>query len=205
MIQCWAITEFIEAALHCGHQDAARIIVAKLEEQAKLTPSPLLQIGLCYARPVLADVEHAELLFQTSLGADINRWPFHRARLLLAYSRWLRRQRRVAKSRAPLREAIAAFDALCALPWGEWARQELRAAGETSRSRSAEARVELTPQELQIARMAAEGMTNKDIGNLLYLSHRTIGSHLYRISPKLAITARYQLREALKSISGSPV
>jgi DNA-binding NarL/FixJ family response regulator len=57
----------------------------------------------------------------------------------------------------------------------------------------------LTPQELQIALMAAEGLTNREIGQKLYLSHRTVGSHLYRIYPKLDITSRFQLRDALAS------
>ena len=81
--------------------------------------------------------------------------------------------------------------------WGERARQELRASGETSRRRTPDAWDELTPQELQIAQMAAAGLTNREIGERLYLSHRTIGSHLYRIFPKLGITSRAELRDAV--------
>jgi DNA-binding CsgD family transcriptional regulator len=122
---------------------------------------------------------------------------YQRARVLLAYGAWLRRQRRVAESRTPLRAARDAFDALGVSAWGERARQELRASGETSRSRTPEARDELTPQELQIAQMAAEGLTNREIGQELYLFHRTVGSHLYRLFPKLGISSRAQLRSAL--------
>jgi DNA-binding NarL/FixJ family response regulator len=111
---------------------------------------------------------------------------------------WLRRQRRVADSRAPLRVARDAFDALGAAPWGERARQELRASGETSRHRSYELIDALSPQELQIAQLAAAGMTNKEIGRQLFLSHRTISTHLYNVFPKLGITARSQLRAALQ-------
>jgi len=89
------------------------------------------------------------------------------------------------------------FDALGAVPWGERARQELTAAGETSRERKAGAWDQLTPQELQIAHMAAEGLSNREIGRQLYLSHRTVGSHLYHIFPKLGITSRAQLHQAL--------
>jgi DNA-binding NarL/FixJ family response regulator len=103
----------------------------------------------------------------------------------------------VAESRTPLRAARDAFDALGAEAWGERARQELRASGETSRHRTPEARDELTPQELQIAQMAAQGLTNREIGQQLYLSHRTVGSHLYRVFPKLRITSRGQLAGAL--------
>src|SRR6266496_2310040 len=84
----------------------------------------------------------------------------------------------------------------CALPI--WARQELRAAGETSgRRRTAEAWDQLTPQELQIAQMAADGLSNRELGQQLYLSHRTVGSYLYRVFPKLGITSRSQLRAVL--------
>jgi len=161
---------------------------------AERTPSPSLHVGLRFARPLLAEDEDAEALFQAGLDADLTRWPFARARLQLAYGGWLRRRRRVAESRAPLRAAREAFDALGAIPWGERARQELRASGETSRHRTLEARDQLSPQELQIAQMAAGGLSNREIGQRLYLSHRTVGSHLYRIFPKLGITSRSELR-----------
>ena len=194
----WAIADLAEAATHSGHEEPARQIVGELEAVAARTPSPWLQLGMRYARAVLAEDEHAERLFQTALDADLGHWPFHRARLLLAYGAWLRRHRRVAESRAPLRAAREAFDALGVSPWGERARQELRASGETSRHRTPEARDELSPQELQIAQMAAGGLTNREIGQRLYLSHRTVGSHLYRIFPKLGITSRAHLSAALQ-------
>jgi DNA-binding NarL/FixJ family response regulator len=97
----------------------------------------------------------------------------------------------------PLRAARDGFDALRVISWGDRARTELRAAGETSRRRTREARDELTAQELQIARMAAEGLTNREIGERLYLSHRTVGSHLYRIFPKLGVSSRSQLRAVM--------
>ena len=134
-----------------------------------------------------------EALFLEPVGA----YPLIRARLLLAYGAWLRRRRRLADSRAPLRAAREAFDALGAVRWGERARQELRASGETSRRRTPDAWDELTPQELQIAQLAAAGLTNREIGERLYLSHRTIGSHLYRIFPKLGVTSRSELRDAV--------
>jgi DNA-binding CsgD family transcriptional regulator len=142
-----------------------------------------------------------DALFQAALNADLSRWPFDRARLLLAYDAWLRRRRRVAESRAPLRAARETFGALGAAPWGELARQELRASGETSRRRTPEAWGQLSPQELQIAQMAADGLTNREIGQRLYLSHRTVGSHLYRIFPKLGITSRAQLSTVLDAAS----
>jgi DNA-binding CsgD family transcriptional regulator len=196
-VRGWAIAELTEAAVHTGREDAARAEAAALEPVLVRTRSPLLAAGLQCARPMLAADDAAEAAFQDGLAADLARWPLHRARLLLAYGVWLRRRRRVAESRAPLRGAREAFDALGAVPWGERARQELRASGEASRRRTPDAWDELTPQELQIAQMAAEGLTNREIGQRLYLSHRTVGSHLYRIFPKLGVTARGELRMAL--------
>ncbi len=112
----------------------------------------------------------------------------------MAYGVWLRRQRRVAESREPLRAARDSFDALGAVVWSERARQELRAAGESSRQREPGLLEKLSAQELQVAQMAADGLSNREIGQKLYLSHRTVGSHLYRTYPKLGITARSQLR-----------
>jgi DNA-binding CsgD family transcriptional regulator len=177
---------------------------ALLEPLAAQTPSSWFHAGMRYARPLLADDREAEPLFQAALDADPARWPVSRARLQLAYGAWLRRQRRVAESRAPLRAAREAFDALGAVPWSERARQELRASGEASRRHTPQAWDRLSPQELQIARLAADGLSNREIGQQLYLSHRTVSSHLYRAFPKLGISSRSQLRAVLDSRAASP-
>ena len=195
---CWAIGNLAEAAVQSGHRDEARVVLRELELLAAQTPSPGVQVALRHARPLLADHEEAEALFVSALAADLRAWPFDRARLLLAYGEWLRRQRRAAEARAPLRAAREAFDTLDATPWGGRARRELRAAGETSRLATIGVADRLSPQELQIAQLAAEGLTNREIGQRLYLSPRTIGSHLYRIFPKLGITARAELHAALE-------
>jgi DNA-binding NarL/FixJ family response regulator len=117
--------------------------------------------------------------------------------LLLAYGVWLRRRKRIGESRASLAAARSAFDALGTRAWSERARQELRSSGVASRPRQRNAVDELTPQELQIARMVASELSNREIGRQLYLSHRTVGAHLYRAFPKLGITSRGQLRDAL--------
>ena len=89
------------------------------------------------------------------------------------------------------------FDALGARAWSTRARQELRATGETIGHRTPDVRDRLTAQELQIARLAAEGLSNREIGQRLFLSPRTVGGHLYRIFPKLDVTGRAQLRDVL--------
>jgi ATP/maltotriose-dependent transcriptional regulator MalT len=200
-IRCWLIGELAEAAAHSGQQDDARALLAELESVAADTRFPYLQAALAYARPLLAEDGEAERLFEDGLKSDLAAWPFLRARLLFAYGAWLRRRRRVADSRVPLRAAREAFDALGATPWGERARQELRASGVTSRRRVPETRDQLTPQELQIAGLAAEGLSNREIGQQLYISHRTVAYHLRRIYPKLGITSRTQLHAAVLSLT----
>jgi DNA-binding CsgD family transcriptional regulator len=152
-----------------------------------------------HARALVADPADAGGLFDKALSSDLTRWPFQRARVQLAYGQWLRRQRQVADSRGLLRAARDTFDALGCAPWGERARRELRASGERSRRRVPEARDQLTAQELQIAQLAAGGLSNREIGQRLFLSHRTISTHLYRAFPKLGITSRAELSAALRT------
>lgn len=199
-MRSWGVGDLAEAAVHSGHRDEARAMVADLEAAVDPAGSSWFDVGLRYARPLLADDDAAGPLFQAALDTDLSRWPFYRARLLLAYGSWLRRRRQVAESRTPLRKARDAFDAFGVIPWGERARQELRAAGERSDRRAAEAWDTLSPQELQIAELAATGLSNREIGQRLYISHRTVGSHLYRLFPKLGITSRHELRTALAGL-----
>jgi DNA-binding CsgD family transcriptional regulator len=199
------IGDLAEAAAHSGHGDEARAIMRYVESVAKQTPSPWLHATLRYAQAVLADEEDAETAFKNAVSDEnIARWPFLRARLQLAYGEWLRRQRRTTESRAPLRAARDAFDALSVPPWGERARQELRAAGEASGRRPRGALDVLTAQELQIVQMAAEGLSNREIGQKLYLSHRTIESHLHRAFPKLGITSRGDILGVLSNRLETP-
>jgi DNA-binding CsgD family transcriptional regulator len=187
-----------EAAVHAHQVPDARALVGELEDLAAAATSPTLRRQLAYARAVLADDDHAEELFRTALDDDLVRWPLVRARLELAYGSWLRRRRRPTEAREPLRSAWAAFTAIGATTWAESARGELRAAGENTRGDTRPAVAELlSAQELQVARLVAEGLSNKQIGERLYLSPRTIGSHLYRIFPKLDVTSRGQLAARL--------
>ncbi|WP_371482031.1 AAA family ATPase [Kitasatospora sp. NBC_00315] len=200
-LSCYALADLADAAVHCGQGEAIRGIVRDMEATALRTPSPALHAALRFTRAVLAD-DDADALFAAALSADLTGWPFIRARTQLAYGEWLRRRRRAVDSRTHLRAARETFDALGAIPWSERARQELRASGERSRRRSPDARDRLTPQELQIVQMAAEGLTNREIGQRLYLSHRTVSSHLHRIFPKLGITSRSELASVVRAAGG---
>jgi DNA-binding NarL/FixJ family response regulator len=176
-------------------------VIAALEVVDERSAPPVLHAGLTCARPLLADDDDVERVFVAALDQDLAGYPFLRARMLFSFGRWLRRERRSAASRAPLRSAADLFDGLGATRWSTRVRQELRATGEAIGRRSPDARDRLTAQELQIAQLAAQGLSNRAIGERLFLSHRTIGSHLYRIFPKLEITSRAQLRDALAGAS----
>jgi DNA-binding CsgD family transcriptional regulator len=195
--RCFYVGDLVEAALRSGRADEVAGVVAEMEAAGRRTPSPSLHLNLRYARALLAGPADAEELFRAALSTDLSRWPFARARAQLAYGEWLRRRRRPAEARPHLRAAREAFDALGVIAWGDRARAELRSSGEGSRGRIVSAHEVLTPQELQIAQMAADGLTNREIGQKLYLSHRTISTHLHRIFPKLGITSRAALAAAL--------
>jgi DNA-binding CsgD family transcriptional regulator len=192
-----AILDLVEAGCHGENDALVEEVIDELEEIASQSSPPILCAGLTCARPLVAIDGEAEGRFREALGQGWAGYPFLRARTLFSFGCWLRRQRRITDARTPLREAIDLFDALGATRWSARARQELRATGETIGQRTLDARDRLTAQELQIAQFAAQGLSNREIGERLFLSHRTIGSHLYRIFPKLEITSRAQLREAL--------
>ena len=199
VIASWVIGDLAEAALHIDRVEEARARLAQIETAAGDRPGSWIALGLRHAHALLADETDAAERFEDALGADLGRWPFQRARIQLAHGQWLRRQRRIAESRTPLRTARDAFDALGCASWGDQARRELRASGESSRRRDPAARELLTAQELQIAQLAAEGLTNREIGQRLFVSHRTVSTHLYRIFPKLGITARSELGAAFSA------
>jgi ATP/maltotriose-dependent transcriptional regulator MalT len=203
VICSWLIADLADAARHTGHVDEARARVEQVAARAGDQPGTWIALTLRHARALLAEPEDAGECFEAALSCELTRWPFQRARIQLAHGQWLRRRRRVAESRAALRAARDTFDALGCATWGEQARRELRAAGERSRHRVPEARDQLTAQELQIAQLAAQGLTNREIGQRLFLSHRTISTHLYRVFPKLGITSRGELSAALAPVRTS--
>ena len=199
-VRGWALADLADAAVWGdGDLDAVGGYLAEWEQVAEATTAPHLQVQLAYAAAILAKDGVAEQHFRDAIAAGQADWPFYVARAQLAYGVWLRRHRRMTQSRAPLREAAETFDALGLVRYAERARRELRASGETVRRRVPGAWTQLSPQELQIARLAAEGLSNREIGERLYLSHRTVESHLYRLFPKLGVTSRAQLRDALES------
>jgi DNA-binding NarL/FixJ family response regulator len=194
----WVLADLADTTVQGGgDREVVEELLRQWQVVATHTGAPGLEVQLRYAKAVLAGERDAEPVFERAMRAGAEGSPYYAARTQLAYGGWLRRQRRPAESRAPLREAAQSFEALGLLRFAERARRELRASGEAPRRRVPEAWAQLTPQELQIAQLAAEGLSNHEIGERLYLSHRTVGSHLYRLFPKLGVTSRAQLRAAL--------
>jgi DNA-binding CsgD family transcriptional regulator len=199
----WALPDLADAAVRSGRPDEVRAILARARERADRFPSPMLHRSLAYAEAVLAPEGDTAEAYRTAFAMDLSAWPLHRARLHLAHGSWLRRSRRILECRPALRAARDGFDALGAKAWGRLAREELRAAGEESAGRETPSGERLTAQELQTAMLAATGLTNREIGRRLFMSHRTVSAHLYRIFPKLGITGRGQLRTALETLPQS--
>lgn len=191
------LIDLADAAAASDRVASGNRLVEDLHPSIQATGSACLQTKARYARAVLADPTDAEPLYEAAFrGLDPHaRW--EHARLRLAYGSWLRRRRRPVDARGSLRIALDEFDAIGARPWADRAHQELRATGERSRRRLPEMRDQLTAQEMHIAGLAGEGLTNREIGKRLFLSHRTVGGHLYRIFPKLGITSRSELARAL--------
>jgi DNA-binding NarL/FixJ family response regulator len=195
--QFWTLSYLADAAVRTGRGDEANSLLNSMQRLAGATPALGATIGFEYSRAVLADQDSAEDLFRAALDGAARLFPWHRARLELAYGAWLRRHRRVLESRGPLRSARATFDALGAHSWAQRGDSELRATGERGWRPASSPRERLSPQETQIAELAAQGLSNREIGQRLFLSHRTVSSHLYRIFPKLGVTSRNQLASGL--------
>jgi DNA-binding NarL/FixJ family response regulator len=128
------------------------------------------------------------------------RWPFDLARIRLAYGERLRRAKATIEARAQLAAALETFERLGAAPWADRARGELRATGLSVGLADLGGVASLTPQQREIAALAAAGLTNKQIGERLFLSPRTVGTHLYQLFPKLGISSRAALRDALRDL-----
>ncbi|ADI03948.1 transcriptional regulator [Streptomyces bingchenggensis BCW-1] len=194
-----ALADLAAAAVRGGRREEAAAIVERCAHALGDGASPRLRALLSRARGLLATPEEAEPHFRAALADPAPaHWPFERAQTLLDLAEWLRRRRRIAEARGPLTEALETFRRLGARPWIERARAEARAAGLDIMDTAPDALAELSPQQRQIIRLAARGMTNREIGERLFLSPRTVSSHLYRSFPKLGITARSQLRDLIE-------
>ena len=197
----WSCMDLVEAAMRTGRHAGAAAHVAALRAAGVSAQSAHLDLLVrCSAAMVTADHATAIDRFAEALAIPgIEHRPFDLARVQLAFGERLRRARQPNLARTQLGAALDAFERLQAHPWVVRAGNELRATGQAPtpvrpRRKTFET---LTVQEFEIATLAATGLTNKQIGERLQLSHRTVGSHLYRIFPKLGVATRSALRDAL--------
>jgi DNA-binding CsgD family transcriptional regulator len=186
--------DLVEAYIRLGRVDDAKPVVATLERHAELTQIPWTVAASRRCRGLItANVDAATEAFEEALRLDDGASAFERARTELCFGEYLRRHGRRRDSRDHLRAALEAFDHGGALPWAKRTRRELRASGLTLRRHDPAAQEQLTPQELQIAALVAEGNTNRDVAATLFLSPKTVEFHLTRIYRKLGVRSRSAL------------
>jgi DNA-binding CsgD family transcriptional regulator len=196
----WLVDSFAEAAARSGHIDDARAVVAVLEPLIASVPSPGYHRAVGLARVVLADDPSIDEEIARARHAPGRTSSWFEARVDLAHGMSLRRRRRGVESRRSLSSALTVFTEIGAAAWAQRAAAELAATGAIAAQPERTSWSLLSPQELQIAQLAAQGLTNREIGDRLFLSHRTVGSHLYRIFPKLDISSRSQLHLVLPEV-----
>lgn len=195
----WAAAEYIEAAVRSGRSDTASVVLRWLVEMTGASGSDWALGVEARSRALLADGDDAEGLYQeaiTRFGRSRVRTELGRAHLI--YGEWLRRDRRRIDAREQLRTAHQLLESMAMAAFAERAHRELVATGETAHKRTAATpNVELTAQEVQIARLAREGLSNPEIGTRLFISSKTVKYHLRKVFTKLDITSRSQLEYVL--------
>ncbi|MBY8876132.1 ATP-binding protein [Actinacidiphila acidipaludis] len=205
-VRRWLLApDLADAAVAAGTVEPVREVLAGLPELARELPSEMMVVARVYTDAVLAPDDLAEEAYAAALAALPAAWTLSHARLHLHHGRWLRRQRRNVDARTPLRLARDEFDRIGARPWAEASREQLRAAGASGGRRNATRGVQLSAQQRQIAELASQGLSNREIGERLFISHRTVGAHLYQIYPRLGVTSRGKLAAALATLDqGTP-
>lgn len=196
----WCATDLIESAMRTGRVAEARLHSDALRSTGIERVSPRWALSAATATAMTSQPDDMVQRFDEALALPgIERWPFEAGRAHLAYGEELRRRGRTRDARVQLNAACGQFERVSAKPWEARAKAELRATGMTRASRG-NAGTRLTPQELEVARLAATGLSNPQIASQLFLSPRTVSSHLYRLFPKLGITSRGALRDALDAL-----
>lgn len=194
----WVLQDLVEAAVRAGRMDQASAHADDIRAAGIGEISPRLSLVSQGATALVASEDDYVQAFDQALAVPgASRWPFQLARLQLAYGERLRRSRANGRGRDHLHAALTTFRRLGATPWETRAANELRASGQRVDARGPRVLRTLTPQQREIALLAAEGLTNKQIGERLFLSPRTVSTHLYQLFPKLGITSRAALRDAL--------
>jgi DNA-binding CsgD family transcriptional regulator len=191
---CQALPIVVEAGMRCGNRDVATGALACLAERATASGTPWALGLLARCRALVADGSSAASLYEEALDhLGKTSWRTEVAWTHLLYGEWLRRQKRRGEAREQLRWAYEMFDTMGARSFAERARVELLATGERARTRSAETAHDLTFRELQIARLAGQRKTSREIGGQLFISANTVDYHLRNVFQKLGISSRRDL------------
>jgi DNA-binding CsgD family transcriptional regulator len=194
-VSTWVQTEFIEAAARSGNRERAAGPMKRLQEISSAAGTDWAHGVELRSRALLSDGDVAESLYREAIAVlSRTRVRTALARAHLVYGEWLRRERRRADAREHLRIAHSMYLEIGMNGFAERARRERMATGETVRKRRPETRDNLTAQEAQIARLAAEGRSNPEIGTQLFISPRTVEWHLRGVFTKLGISSRKELR-----------
>ena len=197
LIAIFSLPDLVEAAAASQRPELGGPALARFEAFSLAAGQPWAAAVVMRCRALLGQDTAVSFEEAVRMHSDGGR-PFERARTELFYGSWLRRNRRRADARGQLESALDIFSRLGAAPWAARARSELRATGVSQHGTATppddgDLIGRLTPQELQVVRHAAAGLSNREIGALLFLSPRTVGYHLYKAYPKLAVTTRAQL------------
>lgn len=195
MIRRAATIDIIEAAQRAGDTGTGRRVARELHGFAEATGNAWAKAYAAHAAALVAPEGEREQLFEDTLEYHRSAArPFASARAELAYGELLRRHRRRVDSRGHLRAALVLFEGVGATAWATRATEELRASGETARGRTdTHAPVGLTAQELQVAHLVQDGLSNREVAARLFLSPRTVEFHLRNIFAKLGIASRAAL------------
>src|SRR5215467_13790196 len=198
LLSAFALPDLIEAAVRCGQRAFAERAVERVARHAAPSPTPLALGLLARSQALLADGSDAEALYQEAIThLRQARGSAHLARAHLLYGEWLRRARRRRDAREHLRIAHGLFEEMGAGAFAQRASLELAATGETARRRAPAHSSNLTPQELQVAALAAAGSTNPEIASQLFISPKTVDYHLGKVFRKLDVGSRRQLAGAI--------
>ena len=194
----WVLPELIEAGVRSGQNDIAAAALHQLSERTSLSGSQWARGIEARSRALTADGQAAENFYQEAISQfGQSRMTVHLARAHLIYGEWLRRENRRADARRQLRTAHQMLASMGADGFAERAARELRATGERVRNRTTDPPAQLTAQETQIARLARDGLSNREIAAQLFISPHTVEYHLHKIFAKLTITSRNQLHGVL--------
>jgi DNA-binding CsgD family transcriptional regulator len=196
----YALPVIVEAGMRCGETKAAAQALAQIEERAVVVETPYAMGLMWRCRALVSTDNQTQSSFDRSIEwFEKSSWATERARTHLLYGEWLRRRNQRIDARTQLRAAYEMFESMGAKAYASRARAELKATGERARRRRVDTATDLTVRELQVAALAGEGLTNREIASRLFISPSTVDYHLGKAFVKLGVNRRNALAKTLLS------